>query len=83
MFKLVYIKWFLRDGDHNEYRKFLHFFLMDSIVVAMRLCVLMEIASQPIFFLICHLDNSTKQLVLLVVTQAWQAPRTNIISISN
>ena len=27
MFNLVYIKWFLRDGDQNGYRKFWHFFL--------------------------------------------------------
>ena len=27
MFKLVYIKWNLRDGDLNEYRNFWHFFL--------------------------------------------------------
>jgi hypothetical protein len=33
MFRLVYIKLILRDGDKNEYRKVLHFFLTDFVVV--------------------------------------------------
>ena len=39
MFKLVYIKWNLRDGYPNEYRKFLHFFLMNLLVIAVGPCV--------------------------------------------
>jgi hypothetical protein len=33
MFRMVYTKLFLRDGDQNEHRNVLHFFLMDLVVV--------------------------------------------------
>jgi hypothetical protein len=39
MFRLVYIKLILRDGDQNEYRKVLHFFLTDLVVVVVGPCV--------------------------------------------
>jgi hypothetical protein len=39
MFKLVYIKWNLRDGDPNEYRNFLDFFLKNLVIVVVGLCV--------------------------------------------
>jgi hypothetical protein len=39
MFRLVYIKLILRDGDQNEYRKVLHFFLTDLVVVVVGPCI--------------------------------------------
>jgi hypothetical protein len=38
MFRLVYIKLILRDGDQNEYRKVLHFFLTNFVVVVVGPC---------------------------------------------
>ena len=38
MFRLVYKNLILRDGDQNEYRKILHFFLTDFVVIV-GLCV--------------------------------------------
>ena len=39
MFRLVYIKLFLRDGDKNEYRKVLRFFLKDLSFVVVGPCI--------------------------------------------
>ena len=39
MFRLVYMKLFLRDRDQNEYRNVLDFFLMDLVIVVVGPCV--------------------------------------------
>ena len=72
MFRLVYIKWILRDRDQNEYRQFWHFFLTDLVVIVVGPCIFNWLSNIRVIWIpYTHKNNFKLSLWLCQTILLW------------